>query len=108
MPKKKVNMEIFSKGSILDSTVLDPKKIKIKYPEARIIVLDDDFNTFEHVANCLETIIPGMSRDRSWELAVEVDSTGSAEVWRGPLEQAELYHQQLLGEGLKMAPIEKI
>ena len=49
-----------------------------------------------------------MSRDRSWKLAIEVDSEGSAEVWRGPLEQAELYHQQLVSQGLTMAPIEKI
>ena len=89
------------------TTVLDPKTTKIKYPEARIIVLDDNFNTFEHVANCLLTIIPGMSEKRSWELAVEVDREGSAEVWRGPLEQAELYHQQLVNKGLTMAPIEK-
>ena len=89
------------------TTVLDPKTTKIKYPEARIIVLDDNFNTFEHVANCLVTIIPGMSKKRSWELAVEGDSEGSAEVWRGPLEQAELYHQQLVSKGLTMAPIER-
>ena len=89
------------------TTVLDPKTTKIKYPEARIIVLDDNFNTFEHVANCLVTIIPGMSEKRSWELAVEVDREGLAEVWRGPLEPAELYHQQLLRKGLTMAPIEK-
>ena len=101
-------MEIFNTGSITNSTVLDPKIIKKKYPEARVIVLDDDFNTFEHVANCLKAIIPGMSKQRSWELAVEVDSEGSAEVWRGPLEQAELYHQQLQSKGLTMAPIEKI
>ena len=49
-----------------------------------------------------------MSRERSWKLAVEVDSEGSAEVWRGPLEQAELYHQQLLRKGLTMAPIEEV
>ena len=39
------------------STVLDPKKSKTKYPEAKVIVLDDNFNTFQHVANCLLTII---------------------------------------------------
>ena len=89
------------------TTVLDPKTTKRKYPEARIIVLDDNFNTFEHVANCLVSIIPGMSEKRSWILAVEVDSEGLAEVWRGPLEQAELYHQQLVSIGLTMAPIEK-
>ena len=89
------------------TTVLEPKATKRKYPEVRIIVLDDNFNSFEHVANCLVTIIPGMSEKRSWELAVEVDREGSAEVWRGPLEQAELYHQQLVSKGLTMAPIEK-
>ncbi len=89
------------------STVIDPKKTKRTYPEARIIVLDDNFNSFEHVANCLVTIIPGMSEKRSWELAVKVDRQGSAEVWRGPFEQAELYHQQLVNKGLTMAPIEK-
>ena len=90
------------------STVLDAKNIKAKYPEARIIVLDDSFNTFQHVANCLLTIIPGMSEKRSWDLAVKVDKIGSAEVWRGPFEQAELYHHQLVRKGLTMAPIEKI
>ncbi len=92
----------------LTSTVLDPKTMKIKYPEAKIIVLDDNVNTFEHVANCLEKIIPGMSGKRAWALAIEIDSNGLAEVWRGPLEMAELYHQQLFSEGLTMAPIEKI
>ena len=73
--------------------VLDPKKSKAKYPEARVIVLDDNFNTFQHVANCLLTIIPGMSEKRAWDLTIKVDQTGSAEVWRGNLEQAELYHE---------------
>ena len=88
-------------------TVLDPKKSKAKYQETRLIVLDDNFNTFEHVANCLLTIIPSMSEKRAWDLTTEVDLTGSAEVWRGNLEQAELYHYQLSSKGLTMAPIEK-
>ena len=88
-------------------TVLESKTKKSKYPEVRVIVLNDNFNTFEHVANCLVTIIPGMSEKRSWELAVEVDREGLAEVWRGPFDQAELYHQQLISKGLTMAPIEK-
>ena len=45
----------------LTTPVVDPKTTKRKYPEASIIVLDDNFNTFEHVANCLESIIPGIS-----------------------------------------------
>ena len=90
------------------NTVLELNIKKRKYPEAKIIVLDDDINTFEHVANCLKEIIPGISERRSWDLAIEVDREGYAQVWRGPLEQAELYHQQLISKGLTMAPIEKI
>ena len=89
------------------SKVLEQKKSKAKYSEARVIVLDDSFNTFQHVANCILTIIPGMSEKKSWELTIIVDKTGSAEVWRGNLEQAELYHDQLSSKGLTMAPIEK-
>ena len=88
-------------------TVLDPKKSKAKYPEARVIVLDDSFNTFQHVADCLLKIIPGMTEKCSWDLTIKVDKTGSAEVWRGNFEQAELYHNQLCSKGLTMAPIEK-
>jgi len=88
-------------------SVLDPKKSKAKYPEARVIVLDDYFNTFQHVANCLLTIIPRMSAQLAWDLSIKVAKTGSAEVWRGNFEQAELYHEQLFSKGLTMAPIEK-
>ena len=72
------------------SKVLEKKKSKSKYPEVRVIVLDDSFNTFQHVANCILTIIPSMNLKRAWDLTIKVDKTGSAEVWRGNLEQAEL------------------
>jgi ATP-dependent Clp protease adaptor protein ClpS len=90
------------------TTVFQEKIVQAKYPEAKVIVLDDSFNTFEHVANCIMTIIPGMSEKNAWDLTIKVDMTGSAEVWRGNLEQAELYHDQLSSKGLTMAPIEKI
>ena len=86
--------------------VLDPKKAK--YQQARVIVLDDSFNTFEHVANCLMEIIPGMNKKKAWDLTIKVDKSGSAEVWRGNLEQAELYHEQLFSKGLTLAPIDMI
>ena len=88
--------------------VLDPKISKAKNPEGRVIVLDDNFNNFQHVANCLLTIIPSISKQRAWDLTIKVDKTGSAEVWRGIREQAELYHEQLYSKGLTMAPIENI
>ena len=90
------------------TTVLHQKKSISKYQEARVIVLDDSFNTFQHVANCLLTIIPGMSEKKAWDLTIKVDKSGLAEVWRGNLEQAELYHEQLVSMGLTMAPIDKV
>ena len=96
-----------SSSSPGSSTLLERARTEQRYPQARVIVLDDDVNTFQHVVDCLRKIIPGMSEEKAWALANQVDSQGSAEVWCGPLEQAELYHQQLASEGLTMAPIER-
>lgn len=76
------------------------------YPTYKVIVLNDDFNTFGHVAECLMKYIPGMSGDRAWDLTNQVHYEGQAIVWVGPQEQAELYHQQLRRAGLTMAPLE--
>jgi ATP-dependent Clp protease adaptor protein ClpS len=76
------------------------------YPNYKVIVLNDDFNTFQHVHDCLMKYIPGMTGDRAWELTHEVHNEGQAIVWVGAQEQAELYHQQLSRAGLTMAPIE--
>jgi ATP-dependent Clp protease adaptor protein ClpS len=77
------------------------------YPNYKVIVLNDDFNTFKHVAECLIKYIPGMTSDRAWELTNQVHFEGQATVWVGPQEQAELYHMQLSRAGLTMAPLEK-
>jgi ATP-dependent Clp protease adaptor protein ClpS len=76
------------------------------YPNYKVIVLDDDFNTFQHVSECLMKYIPGMTGDLAWELTNQVHYEGQAIVWVGPQEQAELYHQQLRRAGLTMAPLE--
>ncbi len=81
--------------------------VKEKYPNYKIIVLNDDFNTFEHVVKTLTTYIPGMDSDQAWSLADQIHNEGQAIVWTGPLEQAELYHSQLIRAGLTMAPLEK-
>lgn len=80
--------------------------VRKTYPNYKVIVLNDDFNTFQHVAECLMKYIPNMTSDRAWTLTHQVHDDGQAIVWVGPQEQAELYHQQLSREGLTMAPIE--
>ena len=77
------------------------------YPNFKVVVLNDEVNTFEHVVDCLVRYIPAMTPDRAWELAHRIDGQGSAVVWVGPQEQAELYHQLLGAKGLTMAPLER-
>ena len=89
------------------ATVLEPVRLQQPYPHFKVVVLDDDVNTYQHVVACLITYIPGMQPDRAWALAKRIDTEGSAVVWSGPQEQAELYHQQLAAEGLTMAPLER-
>lgn len=73
----------------------------------RVIVLNDDHNTFEGVAFALARTIPGVDYDRGLALANRIHSAGQAVVWSGPREQAELYWEQLRGHGLTMAPLEQ-
>jgi ATP-dependent Clp protease adaptor protein ClpS len=72
----------------------------------RVIVLNDDFNTFDHVAETLAGVIPGVSLADGYRLADRIHSTGQAIVWAGPREEAERYWERLDGAGLTMAPLE--
>jgi ATP-dependent Clp protease adaptor protein ClpS len=71
-----------------------------------VIVLNDDHNTFDHVAATLARVVPGVSLDRGYRIAEEIHTKGRAVVWAGPRETAELYWEQLESAGLTMAPLE--
>jgi ATP-dependent Clp protease adaptor protein ClpS len=73
----------------------------------RIIVLNDNHNTFEGVAFALAQTLPGVDYDRGMAFANRIHNTGQAMVWTGHREAAELYHAQLNGHGLTMAPLER-
>ncbi len=70
-----------------------------------IIVLNDNHNTFEGVAMTLASVLPGVDFDRGMSFANTIHSRGSARVWRGEREPAELYWEQLRDAGLTMAPL---
>ena len=72
----------------------------------RVIVLNDDHNTFEGVAAALADVIPGVSFARGLQLANTIHNAGRAIVWSGHREPAELYWTQLKAHGLTMAPLE--
>jgi ATP-dependent Clp protease adaptor protein ClpS len=49
----------------------------------RVIVRNDDHNTFDHVATTLARVIPGMTVDQGYAMADRIHSTGLAIVWTG-------------------------
>ncbi len=71
-----------------------------------MIVLNDDHNTFDHVASTLAKVVPGVDLDAGYRFADQIHKSGRAIVWTGPKEPAELYWQQLSDAGLTMAPLE--
>ena len=73
----------------------------------RVIVLNDDHNTFDHVAHTLARTIPGVSVAGGYAIADTIHNTGRAIVWTGVKETAELYWEQLEQAGLTMAPLER-
>ena len=73
----------------------------------RVIVLNDNHNTFDHVAATLARVIPGVTVDGGYRIAEQIHNGGRAIVWTGDREAAELYWEQLSAAGLTMAPLER-
>jgi ATP-dependent Clp protease adaptor protein ClpS len=73
----------------------------------RVIVRNDSHNTFDHVAQTLAQVLPGVSLDQGYQIADTIHNGGQAIVWSGPREPAEHYWEQLEGAGLTMAPLER-
>jgi ATP-dependent Clp protease adaptor protein ClpS len=73
----------------------------------RVIVRNDDHNTFDGVATILARVIPGVSLDQGHRFADQIHNSGQAIVWSGPREPAEHYWEQLSAAGLTMAPLER-
>ena len=98
----------------MDSTTLTPtRKPRTGRPDSgsdeawRVIVLNDNHNTFEGVAAALSRVLPNVSYDHGLNLADRIHNTGRAIVWSGHRELAELYWAGLKESGLTMAPLER-
>lgn len=73
----------------------------------RVIVCNDDHNTFDGVAEALSSTIPGMTLAQGYAMADRVHRAGLAIVWSGDADRAERYWEQLMDAGLTMAPLEQ-
>ena len=72
----------------------------------RVVVLNDDHNTFDHVAETLARCLPGVSLAEGYRFADRIHHRGCAIVWSGVREDAEGYWDSLDDAGLTMAPLE--
>ncbi len=72
----------------------------------RVVVLNDDHNTFDHVAETLARVVPGVTLADGYRIADTIHNNGCAIVWSGPREDAESYWEQLDDAGLTMGPLE--
>lgn len=75
--------------------------------EWRVIVRNDNHNTFDHVAETLARVLPGVTVAQGHEIAETIHSSGQAIVWSGARELAEHYWDQLNSAGLTLAPLER-
>ena len=76
--------------------------------EWRVIVRNDNHNTFDHVAETLARVLARASPSTSGhKFADSIHSSGQAIVWSGQREPAEHYWEQLEAAGLTMAPLER-
>jgi ATP-dependent Clp protease adaptor protein ClpS len=92
------------------TTVEDPRTAGPGYGLGgswRVIVLNDDHNTFDGVASTLARYIPGITLDKGYAIADKIHRSGQSIVWTGHREAAEHYWEQLRDSGLTMAPLEQ-
>ncbi len=73
----------------------------------KVIVRNDNHNTFDHVAATLARVVPGVSLADGYAMAEQIHHGGLAIVWIGEKETAEHYWEQLRDAGLTMAELER-
>ena len=74
----------------------------------QVIVMNDDHNTFDGVAQALAAVLPGVGFEQGMAFANRIHSSGRAVVWSGHKERAEHYWSQLRDRGLTMAPLDRV
>jgi ATP-dependent Clp protease adaptor protein ClpS len=71
-----------------------------------VVVLNDEHNTFDHVAESLAGNIPGFTLADGYRAADKIHHRGLAIVFSGSREDAEDYWEALDDAGLTLAPLE--
>lgn len=75
-------------------------------PPYRVILHNDDINDMLYVVHALLASVPELAPQRAFEIMLEANYSGQAEVIQCPLERAELYRDRLQSHGL-VATVER-
>lgn len=67
----------------------DPEVLRRLFPPFKVVVLNNDHNTFDEVIRILMRAVPGMTRDAAEGHANEIHVSGSTVPFTGPRERAE-------------------
>lgn len=76
----------------------DQRKKPKRQPPWAVIVHNDDEHTYDYVIECLCKVC-GLTTERAFELAQQIDTAGRAVVWTGAREVAELKQEQIRNFG---------
>jgi ATP-dependent Clp protease adaptor protein ClpS len=71
-----------------------PEEQTRRMPLYNVVLLDDDYHTFDYVIAMLQQLF-GYPREKGYQMALEVHTTGRCIVFTGPLEHAELKRDQI-------------
>jgi ATP-dependent Clp protease adaptor protein ClpS len=80
----------------------DPDLLARLLPPYKVVVHNNDFNTFDEVIHILVKAVPGMSYERATALANEIHTTGAAVPYVGPKERAEAVAAVIRTIGIKV------
>src|SRR5437660_9151339 len=75
-------------------TKVRPEDHTRKMPMYNVVLLDDDYHTFEYVIAMLQQLF-GYPREKGYQLALEVHTTGRVIVLTTTMEHAELKRDQI-------------
>lgn len=80
----------------------DPEVLRRLLPPFKVVVHNNEYNTFEEVIHILVRAVPGMTQERAAELANEIHATGAAVAYVGPKERAEAVAGVIRTIGIKV------
>jgi ATP-dependent Clp protease adapter protein ClpS len=80
----------------------DAEVLRRRLPPHKVVVHNNDYNTFDEVIKILMKAIAGMSYERAAAYAMEIDQTGAAVPYVGPKERAEAVASVIRTIGIKV------